>query len=95
MPVVSSAVAPGLTSEMYDVVSAKAMPGDVLPDGCRLHLSGPTAEGWRVIMVWDSREAFERFREEKLLPVIRELTGGRGGPEVEPDVNPVHKLILA
>jgi hypothetical protein len=95
MSVVSSAIASGLTSEMYDVVSAKAMPGDVLPDGCQLHLSGPTAEGWRVIMVWDTREAFEQFREDKLLPLIRELAGGHGGPEVEPDVNPVYKLIMA
>jgi hypothetical protein len=95
MSVISSAVASGLTSEMYDLVSAKAMPGDELPDGCQLHLAGPVREGWRVIMVWDSRDAFERFREEKLLPVIRELAGGHGGPEVEPEVNPVHKLIMA
>jgi hypothetical protein len=94
MSVVSSAVASGLTSEMYDVVSAKTMPGDELPQGCQLHLAGPVREGWRVIMVWDSREAFEQFREEKLLPVIRELAGGHG-PEIEPEVNPVHKLITA
>jgi hypothetical protein len=95
MSVVSSAVASGLTAEMYDVVSARAMPGDELPDGCRLHLAGPVPEGWRVIMVWDSSEAFQRFREERLVPVIRELAGGHGGPEVEPEVNPVHKLVVA
>lgn len=51
------------------------MPGDQLPDGCQLHIAGPVAEGWRVITVWETREAFDRFREEKLLPTIRELAG--------------------
>jgi hypothetical protein len=52
-------------------------------------------EGWRVITVWDSPEAFDRFREEKLLPAIREIAGGGGPPPVEPVVSPVHRLITA
>jgi hypothetical protein len=41
------------------------------------------------------KRAFHRFREEKLLPAIREAAGGEGPPDVEPEVNPVHKLITA
>ena len=33
MAIVVSAVAPGLTSGMYDAVSGRAMPGDQLPGG--------------------------------------------------------------
>ena len=95
MSVVVSAVAPGFTAEMYEAVSGKAMSGGQLPDGCHLHIAGPVEEGWRVITVWDSREDFERFREEKLVPAARELAGGEGPPQVEPEVNPVHKLITA
>jgi hypothetical protein len=46
-----------------------------------------------VITVWESREDFDRFREEKLLPAIRELAGDEPPPTAEPEVNPVHKLI--
>jgi hypothetical protein len=95
MAVVVSAVAPGLTADMYEAVSDRAMSGDQLPEGCELHIAGPVEQGWRVITVWDSREAFDRFREEKLLPAIREVAGDAGPPDVEPEVNPVHKLITA
>jgi hypothetical protein len=92
MSVVVSAVAP-FDVEMYEAITSKVMTGDQLPDGCELHIAGPVEQGWRVITVWESREAFDRFREEKLLPAIRELSGGEGPPPVEPEVNPVHRLI--
>ena len=94
MAVVVSAVAPDLTAEMYEEVSARAMSGDQLPEGCQLHIAGPVEQGWRVITVWDSREAFDDFRQEKLLPAIREVVG-EGPRGVEPEVDPVHKLITA
>ena len=94
MAVVVSTVAP-FTAEMYEAVSAKAMSGDQLPEGCQVHIAGPVDQGWRVITVWDSREMFDRFREERLLPAIRELAGGEGPPHVEPEVNPVHRLLTA
>jgi hypothetical protein len=92
MSVVVSAVAPGLNAEMYEAVSGRVMPGDQLPEGCELHIGGPVEGGWRVITVWESPEAFRRFREEKLLPAIREVSGGEP-PPMEPEVNPVHKLL--
>ena len=78
---------------MYEAVTSRVMPGDQLPDGCQLHIGGPVEQGWRVITVWESREAFERFREQKLLPTIRELAGNEPPPAAEPEVDPVHKLV--
>ena len=96
MAVVVSVVAPGLTADAYDAVTAKVMEGDQLPEGCQLHIGGPVEEGWRVITVWDTPEAFHKFREERLLPAIRETPGAGGdGPPADPDVRPVHKLITA
>jgi hypothetical protein len=95
MSVVVSAVAHGLNVEGYEAVTGKVMSGDQLPDGCELHIAGPVEQGWRVITVWESREQFDRFREEKLLPAIREVAGEAGPPPTEPEVNPVHKLITA
>ncbi len=42
---------------------------------------------------WESRDAFDRFREERLLPTIRELAENEPPPSAEPDVDPVHRLV--
>jgi hypothetical protein len=96
MCVVVSAVAGGLTAEMYEAVSGRVMPGDQLPDGCKVHIAGPVENGWRVITVWESSQAFDRFREEKLLPAIRalgdeEAPGGSTGDQPSPQAH--HELI--
>jgi hypothetical protein len=93
--VVVSAVAPGFNADMYEAVTGRAMPGDQLPDGCKLHIAGPVEQGWRVITVWESRESFDRFREEKLLPAIREVAGEAPPAAAEPEISPVHKLIAS
>jgi hypothetical protein len=95
MSVVVSAVAPGFNAETYEAVTGRAMPGDQLPDGCKLHIAGPVEQGWRVITVWESRESFDRFREEKLLPAIREVAGEAPPAAAEPEISPVHKLIAS
>jgi hypothetical protein len=93
MPVVVSAVTPGLNAERYEAVTSKVMPDGKLPQGCQVHIAGPVEQGWRVITVWESRQAFEQFREQTLLPAIHQLAGDEAPPVVEPEVNPVHKLI--
>lgn len=54
-----------------------------LPEGLIFHLAGPTDEGYRTIEVWETREAWERFRgpagrsgrrqPEWAVPALREL----------------------
>jgi hypothetical protein len=46
--------------------------GPVPPEGARLVLAGPTNPGWRVISVWDSEEARDRFFAERLTPAYQE-----------------------
>ena len=78
----------------YEEVSARVLPNDQLPEGCRVHIAGPLNGGWRVITVWDSEEQFQQFRNEKLIPAMQEL--GRGdfvAPKIA--ANPVHKHISA
>jgi hypothetical protein len=93
MAIVIANTMSGGTQEMYDGVTAKIM-GDGLPEGCQVHIAGPVPEGWRVITVWDSDEAFKRFREEKLIPALLEA---RGEEAVAPNIetNPVHRLMTA
>lgn len=40
--------------------------GPVPPEGARLVVTGPASPGWRVISVWDSAEARDRFFAERL-----------------------------
>ena len=44
---------------------AKALAGPV-PEGLVLHAAGPTDEGFRIIAVWESEDAWERFRADRL-----------------------------
>jgi hypothetical protein len=45
--------------------------GPVPPEGARLMLAGPANPGYRVISVWDSEEARERFFAERLTPAYQ------------------------
>jgi hypothetical protein len=42
--------------------------GPVPPEGARLMLAGPVGPGWRVITIWDSVDARDRFFAERLAP---------------------------
>jgi hypothetical protein len=37
------------------------------PEGLVLHVAGPTDEGFRIIGVWESESAWERFKAERQL----------------------------
>jgi hypothetical protein len=79
---------------LYDEVNPRVMEGGQLPDGCQLHIAGPSGGGWRVITVWDSEEQFQHFRDEKLIPALREAGGGDFvAPSIQPE--PVYNLITA
>jgi hypothetical protein len=45
--------------------------GPFPPEGQRLIIAGPGDPGWRLVSVWDSPAAFERFAAERLLPATR------------------------
>jgi hypothetical protein len=84
----------GGNQDFYDQVNPKVMPGGKLPEGCQVHIAGPMENGWRVITVWDSDERFQQFRDETLIPAMREAGGeDRIAPKIK--TNPVHNLITA
>jgi hypothetical protein len=61
---------PGAGQNEYDEVMEKL--GRSVP-GRLYHAAGPYEEGWMVIDIWESQEAFEAFLAEKLLPVARQV----------------------
>ena len=55
-------------------------PTDQLPEGLIIHSAGSTDDGWYVYDIWESREAFQRFMDEKQQPAIRQVFGDRPPP---------------
>lgn len=64
--------------------------GPVPPEGARLMLAGPANPGWRVISVWDSEEARDRFFSERLAPAY--AAAGLSMDTIERTVFDVHAL---
>ncbi len=74
---------PNGSQEQYDAVRARlGVSEDNPPEGGIIHVAGPSPNGgWRVFEVWESREAQQRFTEEKLQPLFDEVGVNRGEPE--------------
>jgi hypothetical protein len=63
---------PGGTREQYEEINEKAFgdpkgPTDPMP-GLIIHTAGATSSGWRIFDVWESKDAFERFMNETIMP---------------------------
>lgn len=82
---------PGVTQQQYDKVQdTLGLKGpETWPSGMILHVAGPTAKGWQVLDVWESREQFDRFVTERLARAVREA----GMPEPRPLEFPVHNIV--
>ena len=64
---------PEQTADQADRVMAHVRgSGPVPPEGARLVLAGPADPGWRVISIWESQEAMERFFAARLGPAYEE-----------------------
>jgi hypothetical protein len=76
---------PGGTREQYENTLKVVHPdsGEALPESQLLHLAGPTQGGWLVMAVHDSRESWERFRDDTLVPGLARVENGLPGPPEE------------
>jgi len=72
----------GGTATQYAVVLNAVHPDGSLPTGQLSSAAGPCEGGWVISAIWESRQAFERFVAERLMPA---LTGVEGGFETAPD----------
>jgi hypothetical protein len=73
----------GTTIEQYDQINERIglLPGGPASPQELFHWVTKTNDGFRVVDVWESREAFEKFAQERLSPIYREV----GVPE-PPDI---------
>lgn len=80
---------PGVGPDQYDEVQARMELDANPPKGCLVHTAGFVDGKLKVFDVWESREAWERFAEERLGPAIQEV-GGEAPPDARVDVYDLH-----
>ena len=85
---------PGGTKENYEASLAAVHPSNGgLPAGQIFHAGGASPGGWTIMAVHDTKESWERFRDEILLPRLQ--AGVEGGFPTPPEetVIDVYKLM--
>jgi hypothetical protein len=87
---------------MYDAVAVKldAMAGgsrkENPPEGVIFHAAGFSEGDMVVFDVWESREAWERFESDRLVPAIRsvmEEAGVTEGPQARVKIFELHEFM--
>lgn len=67
---------PPMGAEQYDALDARIDPISNRPAGMIFHSAGPSPDGgWRILDVWESRDDFDRFFAESVLPSMVDLLG--------------------
>ncbi|MCU7820247.1 hypothetical protein [Kitasatospora sp. DSM 101779] len=87
---------PGMTQDQYEQSADKVTGGrgpvtssdDWPVPGLISHTAAPTPDGWLVVDVWESEEAFRRFGEI-IVPILQEL----GVANAHPKIYPVHTVV--
>ncbi|WP_457032887.1 hypothetical protein [Kitasatospora sp. P5_F3] len=86
---------PGMTQAAYEQTTVMVggpdgvkSPADWPVAGLISHTAGPTPDGWCVVDVWESEEAFRQFGEI-IVPILREV----GAPDVQPKIYPVFNQV--
>jgi hypothetical protein len=85
----------GGTQANYEAAHAVMEVDTDPPVGMIVHSAGPIDGGWGVVDFWESRDAFDAFVNDRLMPRLQGL-GEKGFPN-PPDVKefPVYNLQLA
>jgi hypothetical protein len=75
----------GGTKDQYEASIAAVHPGPgQLPEGQIFHAAGPSAEGWMITAIHESKESWEQFRDGVLIPTMqRGIEGGFAAPPEE------------
>ncbi len=74
----------GGTKEQYEASLAAVHPKGGLPEGQIFHTAGPSVDGyWTIVAVHESKESWERFRDNILNPRLKE--GVKGGFTAMPE----------
>jgi hypothetical protein len=75
----------GGTEEQYKASIGAVHPSDGgLPEGQVFHAAGQSADGWTIVAIHDSKESWEQFRDDTLMPRMQAgIDGGFAAPPQE------------
>ena len=80
-----------------EAVSSAMGVHDNPPAGLIVHVMTDTATGVHVVDVWDSKEAFDRFNDDQLMPVMQKVMAERNismdGPPPEPTFDEAYDVV--
>ena len=88
MPVAIIFEGEGVTQQQYNQTKDEVAPNNQLPQGMKYHVAGPMPNGWRVVEVWESEEALQRFFSEKLNAALQ-----HSGITVQPQMWQVYNVM--
>lgn len=79
---------PGGTEQQYEASIAAVHPSrDQLPEGQIFHAAGPSAGGWTIMAVHESKQNWESFRDNILMPRLQAgIEGGFLSPPQETEI---------
>jgi hypothetical protein len=83
-------------TDNYDAVARKIDAANNPPEGLIAHTAGRDSDGvWRVFDIWETHEQADRFREERLMPVVREMmeSNADASPPDVVDTYELHDLV--
>jgi hypothetical protein len=83
----------GRSTTNYDAIHERVIAGGPI-EGALVHTAGFTGSGFRIFEVWESREAFERFLNDRLLPIIQEVASG-DDREPQTTIYELHEFVAA
>jgi hypothetical protein len=73
------------TKDQYEASLAAVHPDrKTLPAGQIYHAAGPSAGGWTIVAIHESKASWERFRDDILVPRLKQgVQGGFASPPQE------------
>jgi hypothetical protein len=77
----------------YDAITAALMAQNEPVDGLRVHGAGFSGSGFRIFEIWESREHFDRFLEERLMPLVMAQEGSSPTPPTVTEYE-LHNVIV-
>jgi predicted dienelactone hydrolase len=84
----------GGTEVQYEASIAAVHPGEGrLPEGQIFHAAGPSAGGWTIMAVHESKASWEHYRDSILMPRMKQgIKGGFATPPQETAID-IYKLM--
>jgi hypothetical protein len=86
-----------VSRDVLEAVSAEMGVRENPPPGLVAHVMTETADGVHIVDIWDSREQFETFQDERLMGAMGKVMAAKGIPmpdaPSEPKITEAHDLV--